>query len=634
MRLSFSLPLVFLVVAARGQEVAPSALRGGAFHEGPHQEAVRLEGTGQVRFAVTAADPWARAFFDQGLGLVHGAWFYEAERSFHQVLALEPDSPMAYWGMALANLPNPERRIWFAWEAFKRRTRSSPRERKYIEALARFASAETAPETVLVDPEYGRREAIPRPVTAAHWKTLADDLLRIVTSHPKDVEAKALLVMVRALGPDEARDSSPPSSEDLMRQILSAAPRHPASRHLLAKTEGAGSLAAAWKATAAAPGIARVWGDAGQTFARAGRYDDAELRFQTGSRVDNAHMARTGAVPYELPAYPSNNASWCKVLVDAGRFQDAESLARRMIRMPRHPRWGADMVESGQRALAGALAASGRWGDLKEALSTPYLAGYQDGERLAELVAERRHDDAVKVIGEAAVSAAAALADSIKKDWASGTQGLARQKLNRLRTAFPNLDPDAAPFQGLEVIATSMGLPSNWIIRRPRPDLAKHGPDHWDPLPAPLFELPRGRGGSLGLKDYEGRPVLVVFYLGAACLHCVEQIHSIKPKARAFKRAGIEIVTIGTDTVSEVKAFIQQLDETGESPMPFPLLADPDVRSFKEWACWDNFKNEPLHGTFLIDGRGRVRWRDISVEPFMETDFLLEEFARLLSFDR
>ena len=61
MRLSLSLPLVVLVVAARGQETTPPALRHGAFHEGPYQEAVRLDGTGQVRFAITAADPWARA---------------------------------------------------------------------------------------------------------------------------------------------------------------------------------------------------------------------------------------------------------------------------------------------------------------------------------------------------------------------------------------------------------------------------------------------------------------------------------------------------------------------------------------------------------------------------------------------
>jgi hypothetical protein len=39
----------------------------------------------------------------------------------------------------------------------------------------------------------------------------------------------------------------------------------------------------------------------------------------------------------------------------------------------------------------------------------------------------------------------------------------------------------------------------------------------------------------------------------------------------------------------------------------------------------------PLHGTFLIDGKGRVRWQEISYEPFMDAKFLLEESKRLLA---
>ena len=38
----------------------------------------------------------------------------------------------------------------------------------------------------------------------------------------------------------------------------------------------------------------------------------------------------------------------------------------------------------------------------------------------------------------------------------------------------------------------------------------------------------------------------------------------------------------------------------------------------------------PLHGTFLIDGEGLVRWQDISFEPITDTKFLLAESKRLL----
>ena len=38
----------------------------------------------------------------------------------------------------------------------------------------------------------------------------------------------------------------------------------------------------------------------------------------------------------------------------------------------------------------------------------------------------------------------------------------------------------------------------------------------------------------------------------------------------------------------------------------------------------------PLHGTFLIDAEGLVRWHDISYEPFLDAEFLLKEAKRLL----
>lgn len=38
----------------------------------------------------------------------------------------------------------------------------------------------------------------------------------------------------------------------------------------------------------------------------------------------------------------------------------------------------------------------------------------------------------------------------------------------------------------------------------------------------------------------------------------------------------------------------------------------------------------PLHGTFLADGAGRVRWLDVSFEPFTEIEWLLAESKRLL----
>ena len=55
---------------------------------------------------------------------------------------------------------------------------------------------------------------------------------------------------------------------------------------------------------------------------------------------------------------------------------------------------------------------------------------------------------------------------------------------------------------------------------------------------------------------------------------------------------------------------------------------------FHEYRAYDDFEEQPLHGTFLIDERGNVRWQDISYEPFMDPKFVLAESQRLLSQSR
>src|SRR5438105_2314599 len=58
---------------------------GEAFNEGPRQKAYLMGGTGKVNLAVTTKNPEAQAFFNQGVGQLHGFWYFEAERSFRQV---------------------------------------------------------------------------------------------------------------------------------------------------------------------------------------------------------------------------------------------------------------------------------------------------------------------------------------------------------------------------------------------------------------------------------------------------------------------------------------------------------------------------------------------------------------------
>ncbi len=64
---------------------------GEAFDEGPRQQAYLMAGMPKIDFPVTTKSHEAQAFFNQGVGQLHGFWYFEAERSFRQVAAIDPD---------------------------------------------------------------------------------------------------------------------------------------------------------------------------------------------------------------------------------------------------------------------------------------------------------------------------------------------------------------------------------------------------------------------------------------------------------------------------------------------------------------------------------------------------------------
>jgi alkyl hydroperoxide reductase subunit AhpC len=90
----------------------------------------------------------------------------------------------------------------------------------------------------------------------------------------------------------------------------------------------------------------------------------------------------------------------------------------------------------------------------------------------------------------------------------------------------------------------------------------------------------------------------------------------------------LPILAISTDDVANLNKS-QTNYKKGE--IPFPIVSDSEKKIFKQYTAHDDFENEPLHGTFVVSGKGRILWSDISADPFMELDFLIKEATRLLT---
>ena len=217
--------------------------------------------------------------------------------------------------------------------------------------------------------------------------------------------------------------------------------------------------------------------------------------------------------------------------------------------------------------------------------------------------------------------------------WKQGDKQKAVEQFSELRPLASRADLDAPLLSRLAPIAKFAGVEGDWRIEPEpasdlgdRPQLDTLGPVRWQPYLSTSWDAIAADGAQVTDDQFAGRPRIVIFYLGAGCLHCVEQLHVFGPRAAEFRQAGIDLVAISTESVDQLKTGIKNFDGT----IDIPLLANPDHQAFHDYRCWDDFEDQPLHGTFFIDSNNRVRWQDISYEPFMDADFLLEEAQRLL----
>lgn len=353
--------------AAPAQPAAPAILpghsmHGEAFDEGPRQKAYLMPNTGNIKFPVTTKVPECQQFINQGMGQLHGFWYFEAERSFRQAAALDPNCAMAYWGMARANVNNEKRAKAFTAEAVKRKKDLTPRENKYIDALDAFHKH---------DPKKQKEK----------YENYTKALERIYLDHPEDLEAKALLCyQLWDNRSHQAPVTSSLSVSALIKEVLAVEPLHPVHHymiHLWDYEKAELALDSASKCGQAAPSIAHMWHMSGHIFSRVERYADAAWQQEASARTDHAYMQRDRVLPDQIHNFAHNNEWLIRDLSFVGRVRDAIDLAKNMSELPRHPKYNTlqrhGSTYYGRLRLFEELARFELWDELITLSDTSYL---------------------------------------------------------------------------------------------------------------------------------------------------------------------------------------------------------------------------------------------------------------------
>ncbi|MEZ6063473.1 MAG: redoxin domain-containing protein [Planctomycetaceae bacterium] len=261
-------------------------------------------------------------------------------------------------------------------------------------------------------------------------------------------------------------------------------------------------------------------------------------------------------------------------------------------------------------------------------------------EHVAAMLAAGKNDAAVEKIADHAgkrPGEVLPLVAQIETLWQVGRKDDARKAFDELRTISSTIDSEVPVFAKLAPIAHEIGFAHDWRTARvlpddlgAKPELDSLGPFRWQPVRAPDWSLPNVENKPVALSDYHGKPVVVIFYLGYGCLHCAEQLQKFHPETDKFREAGFELVAVSTDRQEDLSKAYENYD----GGFKFPLVADPDLTVFKKYRCFDDFEQKTLHGTFVIDAAGLIRWQDISYEPFMDPEFVLKEAKRQIATPR
>ncbi len=146
---------------------------------------------------------------------------------------------------------------------------------------------------------------------------------------------------------------------------------------------------------------------------------------------------------------------------------------------------------------------------------------------------------------------------------------------------------------------------------------------------APQVELSDHRKQTWRLRDrLERGPVVLVFYYGYHCNHCVGQLFALHDDMARFRELGAEVVAISADPPELTRERFRQYGEFG-----FPVLTDPGNKLAKAFGVYQpasgTMPEDLQHGTFVIGRDGHVQWARYGSEPFTGNLTLLYELARL-----
>jgi len=310
-----------------------------------------MPGLGDVHHPVSTASSDAQRFFDQGLALVYGFNHAEAVRSFKHAAELDPQSAMAYWGIALALGPNINMDVDAehekgAYEAVQKAVslaaKASEPERAYIQALAKRYSN---------DPRADLKKL------AVNYRNAMADVVR---RFPDDLDAATLYAeSLMDLRPWQlwSSDGKPAEGTEelvaVLESVLRRNPGHTGANHYYIHAVEASphpewALPSAGRLKVLAPAAGHLVHMPAHIDIRTGDYEAAARSNAYAAEADRQYFTATGEQGMYPMMYYSHNLHFLAVANSMqGRYRDAKRAADQLdAHLGQYLQEGGPMLEA------------------------------------------------------------------------------------------------------------------------------------------------------------------------------------------------------------------------------------------------------------------------------------------------
>jgi len=313
----------------------------------PTLPAKLLEGMGTVHLEISTSSPEAQKFFDQGLAQMHSFWAREAERSFLQAAALDPQAPMPEWGIAMVAAGDwrPRFQIDLLTQVNGRQvppatSRARSAAQKAVE-LSQVPGTATDLEKLYVAAVAARRDANAKDPDEAFVKGIR----ALLAKYPDEVEAQldlALMIM-RGFSLPDKKPNAPGTMEAvaILRGLLPKVPDHPGLHHyIIHGFEGAPFAKDAWpsceKYAQLVPNIPHALHMPGHIYSQTGRWEDAAKAFASAAENERGYMKQDKLYG---DGHHGHNVHYLATAYSfEGRYDDAVEAAKELLGFKENPR--------------------------------------------------------------------------------------------------------------------------------------------------------------------------------------------------------------------------------------------------------------------------------------------------------